>query len=110
MLTSIDPSVGVDDETSVPQYFDLKQNYPNPFNPVTTINYSLPEQSDVMLVVYDIQGREVKNIVAESQPAGTYKVQWNGLDAAGLPVSSGMYFARLQAGEFSRVVKMVYLR
>ncbi|NQT62345.1 MAG: T9SS type A sorting domain-containing protein [Candidatus Marinimicrobia bacterium] len=110
MLTSIDPSVGVDDETSIPQYFDLQQNYPNPFNPVTTINYKLPEQSDVMLVVYDIQGREVKNIVNESQPAGTYKVQWRGSDASGLQVSSGMYFARLQAGEFSRVIKMVYLR
>ncbi|NQT62344.1 MAG: T9SS type A sorting domain-containing protein [Candidatus Marinimicrobia bacterium] len=93
-----------------PNSSELFQNYPNPFNPNTSLRYTLPVRSDVIVAIYDVHGREVKNIVHESQSAGTYKVQWNGSDASGLLVSSGMYFARLQAGEFSRVVKMVYLR
>ena len=83
---------------------------PNPFNPTTTISYVLPEQSILRLTVFDIQGREVMTLQDESKPAGRYEVQWNGLDQSGNPVSTGVYFVRLQAGDYSRTIKMVILQ
>ncbi len=83
----------------VPSGFVLDQNYPNPFNPTTSITYALPEASTVSLVVYNVLGREVARLVnAQSQAAGTYQVSWDGLDATGSRVASGMYFYQLQAG------------
>ncbi len=96
--------------TSQATMFSLAQNYPNPFNPSTTIEYELPEHSTVTLNIYDIQGRNIQTLVSESKPAGHYEVQWNGTDEPGKQVAAGIYFARLQAGQYSSVVKMVYLR
>ena len=79
--------------------FLLHQNYPNPFNPTTTIRYGLPEASDVTLVIYDIQGRQVRTMVNQTQEAGWHTVQWNGLTEDGTSVGTGMSFARIQAGE-----------
>ncbi|NQV15371.1 T9SS type A sorting domain-containing protein, partial [bacterium] len=86
------------------------KNYPNPFNPSTTIKYELPEHSEVTLNIYDITGRNIKTLVQKSQPAGHYQAHWNGFDKSGRQVASGMYFARLQAGDNMRTIKMVYLR
>jgi len=98
-------------ETSeLPSDCSMAQNYPNPFNPSTTIRYGLPKISDVSLCIYDIFGREVLTIIHESQSAGWYTQQWNGINNSGNAVSTGMYFARLQAGEYSQVIKMVYLQ
>lgn len=102
--------VGLDDELNTPDQFLLQQNYPNPFNPSTTINYSLPYQSTVKLNVFDIQGQEVIKLQDTKKPPGNYKMQWNGLDQHGNQVSTGVYFCRLEAGEFSQTIKMVYLR
>lgn len=102
--------VGVEEALNLPVTFMLKQNYPNPFNPTTTIRYGLPEDTDVLLHIYDIAGREVKTLVSTSQAAGWYTVQWNGTSYDGTTVGTGMYFARIQAGDFSQVMKMVYLR
>jgi len=103
-------TVGVEDELEVVEDFIIRDVYPNPFNPSTTIEYELPEHSDVSLVIYDIAGREVNTLVSTTQQAGSYNVTWDGTDHNGLHVAGGMYFARLQAGEYSSVVKMVYLR
>jgi len=84
--------------------------YPNPFNPSTTIEFELPEQSDVSLVVYDIVGREVTRLVDQTMQPGSYMTRWNGKDNTGNQLPAGMYFARLQAGEYSSVVKMVYMQ
>jgi Secretion system C-terminal sorting domain len=70
--------------------FELKQNYPNPFNPTTTIDYQLAKDSQVMLLIYDIVGRELKTLVNSRQSAGEYKISF---DASALP--SGLYFYRL---------------
>jgi len=88
----------------------LIDSYPNPFNPNTTIKYELPERSNVILKIFDINGRNIQTLVQQSQPAGHYEATWNGTDETGKQVAGGMYFARLQAGESSSVVKMVYLR
>ena len=86
-------------ETAAPHSFSLAQNYPNPFNSNTRIHYTLAEASVVRLAVYDMTGREVRVLIAdESQPAGASFADWDGRNQAGLPVASGMYIYRLQAG------------
>ncbi|MDQ7054865.1 MAG: FG-GAP-like repeat-containing protein [candidate division KSB1 bacterium] len=88
----------------------LLQNHPNPFNPATQITFGLPEMTRVSLVVYDLFGRSVKTLVNGPRAAGAHTVQWNSTDHSGNPVSSGIYFYRLQAGEFQQVRKMILLR
>jgi hypothetical protein len=89
----------------IPTAFELKQNYPNPFNPSTTISFSLPSRSFVSLKIFDVMGRGVGTIVNEELPAGTYTREWN---AAGM--TSGLYFYRMQAGNFTRTNKLLLLR
>lgn len=85
-----------------PDNYKLSQNYPNPFNPVTKISYSIKEASNVKLVVYDLLGREVRTLVNEFEQPGTYEVVFN---AEGL--SSGIYFYKIFAGEFSDTKRMI---
>lgn len=88
-----------------PQDFNLNQNYPNPFNPSTKIEYSIPDASFVQLKVYDILGNEVASLVNEEQSAGTYRTDFSGEN-----LSSGFYIAQLQAGNFTRTIKMSLLK
>lgn len=94
----------------LPTDFQLFQNHPNPFNPTTTIQYSMPVAGLIKLTIFDIRGQEITTLQKVTNPAGTYSVQWNSTDASGNPVSTGVYFCRLQAGEYSKTIKMVYLR
>jgi hypothetical protein len=94
-----------EDQVVSPTGFALLGNYPNPFNPSTTISYVLPEQAAVSLRVFDANGREVRELIHSDQPAGSYRVNFNG---AGLP--SGTYFYRLAAGRQSATGTMVLLR
>ena len=91
--------------SSKPSEFALDQNYPNPFNPTTSIKYSLPEGVHVKLVVYDLLGNEVKILVDEYQPAGTYSAKF-----IGTYLTSGVYIFRLQAGEFISTKRMVLIK
>ena len=102
--------VGIDDEINRPSKYSLDQNYPNPFNPSTTIKYGLPQASDVSLIIYNLQGEEVYRVVNESQQAGWYEQNWNGVDDKGQTVATGLYLARLESGRFSRTIKMVYMK
>jgi hypothetical protein len=94
----------------VPQEFALHQNYPNPFNPVTTINYDLPQQTHVNLMIYDILGREVVKLVSSEIPAGYQSVIWNTRNSFGTPVSAGIYFYQIQTKDFVKTRKMVLLK
>jgi len=91
--------------TEIPDGYRLYQNYPNPFNPVTKINYELRVTSYAKLVVYDIMGREITTLVNEKQSPGTYQVEFDG---SGL--SSGVYFYRLNAGEFRETKRMMLVK
>jgi len=102
--------VGIQAEENLPSAFAFYQNYPNPFNPTTTMSYSLPEPSKVSLMIYDIRGQGVITLENGVKTPGNYDVQWNGVDQSGNPVSTGVYFCRLETGAFSKTIKMVYLR
>jgi len=88
----------------------LAQNYPNPFNPQTTIAYSIKARGYVRLSVYDVGGRLVRMLANEVRPAGAQQVTWDGKDANGTAVASGVYFYRLVAGDFTQTKKMVLLK
>ncbi len=90
--------------------FTLKQNYPNPFNPTTTINYRLNTNDQVKLTVYNMMGAEVKSLVSEAQKAGKYSVTWNATNNAGVKVTSGVYFYKLEVGSNTAVKKMLLLK
>jgi len=99
----------------VPEKFALQQNYPNPFNPTTTIRFSLPVNSDVKLVVYNMLGQEVATLLNEQRSAGTHSIVWNSSNTNGVILSSGIYFYELKAngingGNFQEIRKMVLLK
>ncbi|MCH8299822.1 MAG: T9SS type A sorting domain-containing protein [Candidatus Marinimicrobia bacterium] len=104
--------VGVDDARSAqtPREYSLGQNYPNPFNPSTSIMYDVPLTSNVSLIIYDILGRNVRTLLNEQHNAGSYSVEWDGKNADGLLVTSGIYFYRLEADQFAITKKMVLLK
>ena len=93
------------DKNSIPIKFALMQNYPNPFNPTTTISFELPKQAKVVLSVYNILGEKVVELVNKEMPVGQYKISF---DAS--KFSSGVYFYRISAGEFTSVKKMMLLK
>jgi len=100
------PTTGAENGLSeIPTVFSLSQNYPNPFNPVTKINFAIPKQSQVLLKVYDILGREVAVLVNDVKTPGYYSVDFDGTN-----LSSGVYFYRIEAGSFKDVKKFILIK
>lgn len=95
---------------AIPETYYLKQNYPNPFNPVTTIEYALPEQTDVQITIYNVLGQEVRNLLKAQQTPGVYKILWDSRNNSGIRVTSGIYFYRIKAGNFIQTKKMMLLK
>jgi len=91
--------------SALPKIFSLNQNYPNPFNPSTIINFELPIRNHVELSIYNLIGQKVVTLINENKKAGSYQVEW---DASGF--SSGVYYYKIDAGEFQAVRKMILLR
>jgi photosystem II stability/assembly factor-like uncharacterized protein len=110
--------VGVDEEgPAIPTVYALDQNYPNPFNPTTTIRYALPVESTVKLKVFNILGQEVATLVNGEQVAGYYDIAWDGKNANGASIASGVYFFRIDAKatgdemrNFTQIKKMIMLK
>ena len=94
----------------LPTQFALQSNYPNPFNPSTTVPYQLSGEEDVVLSVWNAIGQQVRTLVKASQLPGHYTVTWDGRDDAGYTLADGVYFVRLQAGDFLATQKMVLLK
>ena len=92
-------------KTGHPGSYHLDQNYPNPFNPVTVINYQLPDDSEVELSIHDISGRKITTLINDRQLSGYHTAKWNAS-----PLPSGVYFYRLQAGDFVETKKMVLMK
>jgi hypothetical protein len=102
-LTDVETAIG-------PVRFRLEQNTPNPFNPITNIPYVIEAEGDVRLTVFDTAGRRVSELVNGRQSIGPHTVVWNGLDHAGRPVSSGVYYYRLEGVSASETRKMTLVR
>jgi outer membrane receptor for ferrienterochelin and colicin len=111
-VLSASDSVSEDDEKHdrIEAMLELRQNYPNPFNLNTTIEYSLPDESDVYIAVYNIFGKRVKTIQDELVSPGTYKVSWDGRDDAGDFMASGMYFYLFSTDDNFIIRKMILLK
>jgi len=103
-------TTSTEDREQLPDQYKLYSNYPNPFNPQTTIRYDLPKTSEVTLTIYNSLGQEVTTLVNATQDAGSYTVIWDGVSDLGRQVSSGVYFYRIDAGEYRQVRKMVLVR
>jgi len=93
--------------TGAPKNYSLDQNYPNPFNPTTKISYTVKSDGFVSLVVYNMLGQIVQELVNHNQAAGTYAVQWNGLNSMGLRAPSGVYFYSIDVNGFTATRKMM---
>ena len=105
MTLSDGPAVVASEPSYFPDRFLLSQNYPNPFNPTTIINYELPITNFVELSVYNLIGQKVATLINENKKAGSHQVEWN---ASGF--SSGVYYYKINAGEFQAVRKMILVR
>ena len=97
---------------AIPEKYALRDNYPNPFNPYTTLAFDLPEEARVTVTLYDITGRQVITLTRdEAFPAGFHQIRWDGQNAAGRPVSSGVYlYAMKTSTGFQRIKKMVMVK
>jgi hypothetical protein len=100
----------INHEIEIPLTFALSQNYPNPFNPTTTINYTLGQSGNVRIIIYNLQGEEVKTLVNSYQERGNYLIMWDATDNNNSPVSSGVYFYSLKSGSYLQNKKMVLIR
>jgi hypothetical protein len=95
----------------VPAEIQLEQNYPNPFNPNTRLRFSIPRAAAVDLAIYDVHGQLIKNLILhEGYAPGKYAAEWDGTNNAGMKVASGVYFSRLQVGQFSATKKMALVK
>jgi hypothetical protein len=104
VMNVLPPIVSVENENSILSY-ELAQNYPNPFNPFTTIRYQIPEPLFVTIKAYDVLGNEIETLVKEEKIAGSYEAEFDG---SGL--TSGIYYYKITAGEFSQTKKMVLIK
>jgi hypothetical protein len=97
-------------DDQLPGKYLLSQNFPNPFNSSTVIEYTVPVKSDISISIYNILGRKIRAFENRQMPAGTYNVRWDGRDSQGRTVSSGVYFYRIDAGQFVDSRKMILLK
>ena len=105
--TTVDPIITVVEGniTTIPTEYQLYQNYPNPFNPTSTIKYDIPEKSAVKITVYDVVGKSVTVLLNEEMAAGRYEAQFDGTNLA-----SGIYFCKIEAGKFNKIIKMLMIK
>jgi gingipain R len=106
-----DTQAAIDDGPDVtPRTYSLGQNFPNPFGPSTTIHYEVPGTANVQIAVYNVKGEQVRVLVDGVKSAGRYAAAWNGTNARGETVASGVYFYRMTAGDFAGTKKLVFLK
>lgn len=111
-IVSVEGSGDNDDDKdgARPGAIELRQNFPNPFNPSTTISYTIPNESMVILDIYNTNGQKVRTLVSGMKTASTYTSVWNGLDDYGRLLGGGLYFVRLHAGKYLSVKKVTIIR
>jgi hypothetical protein len=103
-------ALGVNDELGIPVVFALHQNYPNPFNPVTSIRFDVPEESRVLLDIYNVTGQKVATLVNGNMQPGFHSIRWNGTNENGKQLASGMYIYRISSSKFTDVKKLILMK
>ncbi|MCF8264466.1 MAG: T9SS type A sorting domain-containing protein, partial [Melioribacteraceae bacterium] len=106
----INDVTNIESDKYLPTEYALYQNFPNPFNPSTILSYSLPLESNVIIKIYDMIGREVKTLVNDYKNAGVHEITWNGDNNYGSKVVSGTYVYTIKAGDFFQAKKMIMLK
>jgi hypothetical protein len=94
----------------IPAAFKLFPNYPNPFNPTTIIEYEVPTPCRIRLVIYDLLGHQIKTLADTRQPAGHFQIIWDGTNDQSLPVAAGVYFCRMTAGDYVKIIKLALVK
>ncbi|KAA3610661.1 MAG: T9SS C-terminal target domain-containing protein [Calditrichaeota bacterium] len=108
-LHTVSVEYGSPPEGTLSLDFVLEQNYPNPFNPSTTISYEVQNKARFNLTVYDVRGRQVRELVDGFHAPGSYRTQWNGRDDIGWPAPTGVYFVRMSSNAQMQVIKLLYI-
>ncbi len=99
-----------DDGEILPNTTMLYQNYPNPFNPQTKINFELNKLEKVSIKVYNVLGKEIKQLLQENLPSGEHNIQWDGKDNLGITLPSGIYFIQMIAGSYQKTIKSILMK
>ena len=99
-----------EEKGSILSGFVLEQNYPNPFNSITTIQYSLPQEDKVTILLYDLKGSQIKTLINDRQVPGVKTLMWNGKNDAGKPVPAGIYLYTMASGNIITTRKMIFLK
>lgn len=102
--------LGSDNPSAVPSVASFSQNYPNPFNPRTTLAFELPDERQVHLAIFALDGTRVRTLVEGVRDAGRHEISWDGRDDTGRSVAAGTYFARVSAGDLNQIRKMVLVK
>ena len=97
-------------EMKIPKNFRLNNNYPNPFNPSTNIPFSISNQDNVSIIIYDVNGSRITELLNRHMPKGAYSINWNGKDERGSKVSAGVYLYSMKSGEYQHTKKMILLK
>ena len=100
----------IGEDSGIPVDYYLAQNFPNPFNPTTTIKYGLPQPGDVQIIIYDILGHRVKDLIDERKSAGHHREQWDATNNTGERVSTGIYYYKIKSEHFTQIKKMILIR
>ena len=103
-------SLDIKSSSNLPESFIVHQNFPNPFNPVTNLSYQLPKEGNVQVVIYDMAGRIVKNLILEHQNAGYKTIKWNATNNNGQSVSAGVYVYTVSTRDIKQSRKMLFLK
>jgi hypothetical protein len=107
---NIDYSTNVDPLAKPVTTYRLLENYPNPFNPATTIRYSMTQPGQVTLKIFDITGRLVNTLINAQMPQGIHRISWDGRDASGSAVATGVYFYTIETPDMSKTAKMILIK
>jgi len=94
----------------LPRSYQLYQNYPNPFNPTTTINFELPQKTELQIVVYNLLGQHIRTLAESTFEAGRYRIEWDGKNEAGFRQASGIYIYRFESKSYVKTLKMILMK
>ncbi|MEO8231334.1 MAG: FG-GAP-like repeat-containing protein [Ignavibacteriota bacterium] len=105
-----DSTTRVNDDEILSNFTILYQNYPSPFNPTTTVKFSIGHSKNISIKIYNVLGKEIKQLLQENLPAGEHTVQWNGKDDKGNNLTNGVYFIQMIAGSYQKTIKTILLK